>query len=142
MKCEKCKAEFTVKEQAKSKGCCPSCGEKLSASAYCDDAKAWRWYLLHSPMPLNVILAYVYLIGGGMLALMIVVESANLGLWTVADPAGWLSVITAALISLLPFFDLFLMPSARRSMRTCKRQSSGWFYLYAWGCVFTQCAIG
>ena len=148
MKCEKCNAEFTVKEQAKTKGCCPSCGAKLTASAYCADAKARRWYRYHSPMPLNVILAYVYLIGGGMLALMIVVESANLGLWTVADPAGWLSVITAALIFLLPFFDLFLMSSARRSMRTCKRQSSGWFYLYVWGCVFTlqnqlgECAIG
>ena len=60
MKCEKCKAEFTLKEQARAKGCCPSCGEKLPASAYRDDAKARRWYQFHSPMPLRVILAYVY----------------------------------------------------------------------------------
>ena len=124
MKCEKCNAEFTVKEQAKAKGCCPSCGEKLSADAYRDDVKVWRWHQYHSPMPLNVILAYVYLVGGGELVLMLVLESANLGLWTVTDPAGWLSVITAALIFLLPFFDLFLMPSARRSMRTCKNCNS------------------
>lgn len=120
MKCEKCNAEFTLKEQAKAKGCCPSCGEKLSASAYRDDAKAWRWYQYHSPMPLRVILAYVYLFGGGGLALMITLESANLGLWTVTDPAAWLSVIMAALIFLLPFFALVFTPPVRRSMYKCK----------------------
>ena len=113
MKCEKCKAEFTIKEQTKAKGCCPSCGEKLSASAYRDDAKAWRWYQYHSPMPLSVILAYVYFFGGGMLALLIVLEAADLGLWAVTDPVGWLSVITAALIFLLPLIVLFFTPSAR-----------------------------
>ena len=114
MKCEKCNAEFTLKEQAKAKGCCPSCGAKLTASAYCDDAKARRWYQYHSPMPLSVILAYVYLVGGGELVLMLVLESANLGLWTVTDPAAWLSIMMAALIFLLPFFVLFFTPSARR----------------------------
>ena len=113
MKCEKCKAEFTVKEQAKTKGCCPSCGEKLPASAYCDDAKARRWYLYHSPMPLSMILAYLDLVGGCILAVLIVV-AADLGLWSVTDPAAWLSVITAALIFLLLFFVLFFTPSARR----------------------------
>ena len=114
MKCEKCNAEFSVKEQARAKGLCPSCGEKLPASAYCDDAKARRWYQYHSPMPLSVILAYVYLVGGGELVLMLVSESANLGLWTVTDPAAWLSIMMAALIFLLPFFVLFFTPSARR----------------------------
>ena len=124
MKCEKCKAEFTIKEQAKAKGCCPSCGEKLPASAYRDDAKAWRWYQFHSPMPLRAILAYVYLYGGGGLALMITLESANLGLWTVTDPAAWLSVIMAALIFLLPFFALVFTPPMRRSMYKCKTCNS------------------
>ena len=36
MRCEKCKAEFTIKEQAKAKGCCPSCGVKLTASCAID----------------------------------------------------------------------------------------------------------
>lgn len=114
MKCEKCNAEFTVKEQAKAKGCCPSCGEKLPASAYCNDAKARRWYRYHSPMPLGMILAYLYLIGGGGLALLIALESVDLRLWTVTNLAVWPSVIMVALIFLLPFFVLFFTPSARR----------------------------
>ena len=114
MKCEKCNAEFTIKEQAKAKGCCPTCGEKLPASAYRDDAKAWRWYQYHSPMPLSVILAYVYLFGGGGLALMMVLEAVDLGLWTLADTAVWPSVIMAALIFLFPLFVLLFTPSARR----------------------------
>ena len=85
MKCAQCKAAFTLKEQAKAKGCCPSCGEKLSASAYRDDAKAWRWYQYHSPMPLSMAFAYIYLVGGGMLALSLALEAADLeedGLFT------------------------------------------------------------
>lgn len=113
MKCEKCKAEFTIEEQAKAKGCCPSCGEKLTAADYCNDAKARRWYLYHSPMPLSMILAYVYLIGGGMLVGLIVLESAELGLLTVTDPTGWLSVVAVALIFVLPLCVLFFTPSAR-----------------------------
>lgn len=118
MKCEKCNAEFTLKEQATAKRCCPSCGEKLPASAYRDDAKAWRWYQFHSPMPLSVILAYVYLYGGGGLALMIVL--ADWEMLTVTDLAGWLSVIGAALVFLLPFFALFFMPSARKWRAKCR----------------------
>ena len=98
MKCEKCKAEFAVKEQTKTKGCCPSCGEKLPASAYRDDARAWRWYQYHSPMPLSVILAYIYLIGAGGLAGVMVLEAVDLRLWTVTDLTGWLSVVAVALI--------------------------------------------
>ena len=113
MKCGSCNKEFTLKEQARAKGCCPSCGEKLSASAYRDDAKAWRWYQYHSPMPLSMIFAYLYLIGGGMLALLIVLESVDLRLWTVTDPAVWSSVIMAALIFLLPLFVLFFTPFRR-----------------------------
>ena len=113
MKCGKCKAEFTLKEQAKAKGCCPSCGEKLPASAYCDDAKARRWYQYHSPMPLSVILAYIYLIGAGGLAGVMVLEAADLGLWKVTDPTGWLSVVAVALIFVLPLCVLFFTPSAR-----------------------------
>ena len=104
MKCEKCKAEFTIKGQAKTKGCCPSCGVKLPASAYCGDARTWWWYRYHSPMPLSMAFAYIYLVGGGMLALSLALEAADLGLWSVKDPSGWLSVIPAALIFLLPFF--------------------------------------
>ena len=118
MKCEKCNAEFALKEQAKAKGCCPSCGEKLPASAYRDDAKAWRWYQFHSPMPLSVILAYVYLYGGGGMALMIVL--AGWEMLTVTDLAGWLSVVGAALVFLLPFFALFFMPSARKWRAKCR----------------------
>ena len=114
MKCEKSKAEFTVKEQAKAKGCCPSCGVKLTAADYRNDDKGRRWYQYHSPMPLSMILAYVYLVGGGGLALMIALESANLGLWSVTDLAAWLSIMTAALIFLLSVFVLFFTPSARR----------------------------
>ena len=112
MRCENCKAEFTVKEQAKAKGCCPSCGVKLPASAYCDDAKARRWYQYHSPMPLSMILAYLGLVGGCILAALIVV-AADLELWSVTDSAAWLSVIMAALIFLLPLFVLLFTPSAR-----------------------------
>ena len=106
MKCEKCKAEFTVKEQANSKGCCPSCGEKLSASAYCNDSKAWLWYLYHSSMPLSVMLAYIYLVVGGVLAFVILSESVDCALW--------------AVIATLPFFVLFFMPSARRWRAKCR----------------------
>ena len=114
MKCENCNSEFGIKEQARAKGCCPSCGVKLPASAFRDDAKTWRWYQYHSPMPLSMIFAYLYLICGGMLALLIVLESLDLRLWTVTDPAVWSSVIMAALIFLLPLFVLFFTPSARR----------------------------
>ena len=114
MKCEKSKAEFTVKEQAKAKGCCPSCGVKLTAADYRNDDKGRRWYQYHSPMPLSMILAYVYLVGGGGLALMIALESANLGLWSVTGLAAWLSIMTAALIFVLSVFVLFFTPSARR----------------------------
>ena len=113
MKCEKCNADFALKEQAKTKGCCPSCGEKLPASSYRDDAKAWRWYQYHSPMPLSVILAYIYLIGAGGLAGVMVLEAADLGLWKVTDPTGWLSVVAVALIFVLPLCVLFFTPSAR-----------------------------
>lgn len=81
MKCENCNLEFGIKEQARAKGCCPSCGVKLPASAFRDDAKTWRWYQYHSPMPLSMIFAYLYLIGGGMLALLIVLESLDLRLY-------------------------------------------------------------
>ena len=137
MKCEKCEAEFTIKEQARAKGCCPSCGVKLPASAYRDDAKAWMWYQFHSPMPLSVILAYVYLFVGGGLALMITLESADLGLWTVTDPAAWLSVIMAALIFLLPFFALVFTPPVRRSMykcKTCNSEFTLWKLAWKKGC--------
>ena len=113
MKCEKCNAAFTHKEQAKAKGCCPSCGEKLPASSYRDDAKAWRWYQYHSPMPLSRVLSYLYLVGGGGLALLIVLEAVDLRLWTVTDPTGWLSVVAVALIFVLPLCALFFTPSAR-----------------------------
>lgn len=113
MKCEKCNAEFALKEQAKAKGCCPSCGMKLPAFAYRDDAKAWRWFQYHSPMPLSVILAYIYLIGAGGLAGVMVLEAADLGLWKVTDPTGWLSVVAVALIFVLPLCALFFTPSAR-----------------------------
>lgn len=112
MKCESCNSEFTLKEQAKAKGFCPSCGVKLPASAYCDDAKARRWYQYHSPMPLSMILAYLGLVGGCILAVLIVV-AADLELWSVTDSAAWLSVIMAALIFLLPLFVLLFTPSAR-----------------------------
>ena len=120
MKCEKCKAEFAVEEQAKAKGCCPSCGEKLPATAYCDDAKAWRWYRFRSSMPLSMTLAFLYLIGGGMLASLIVLEAVDLGLWTAMDLTGWLFVVTVALVLLLPFFALFFTPSARRWRAICR----------------------
>ena len=122
MKCEKCKAEFTVKEQAKTKGCCPSCGAKLTAVDYCGDIKAWLWYQYRSPMPLSMIFAYIYLFGGGGLALMMVM-AADSGMWTVTDPAGWLSVIVAALVFLLPFFVLFFMPSARKWRAKCREDA-------------------
>ena len=92
MKCEKCNAEFTIKEQAKAKGGCPSCGEKLPVDAYRDDAKAWRWYQFHTPMPLSMILAYLDLVGGCMLAVLIVL-AADLRLWSVTSLVGWLFVI-------------------------------------------------
>ena len=114
MKCENCNSEFTIKELAKAEGRCPSCGLKLPAAANCDDVQARTWYRYHSPMPLSMILAYGCLVGGGMLAWQIVLESVDLGLWTGIDPAGWLSVITVALVFLLPFFVLFFTPSARR----------------------------
>ena len=106
MKCEKCNAEFTLKDQARTKGICPSCGVMLSASAYCNDSKAWLWYLYHSPMPLSVILAYIYLVIGGMLALVILSESADCALW--------------AVIASLPFLVLFFMPSARQWRAKCR----------------------
>ena len=137
MRCGSCNLEFTLKEQAKAKGCCPSCGEKLPADAYRDDAKAWRWYQYHSPMPLSIAFAYIYLYGVGGLALTILLESVNLRLWKVTDPAGWLSVITAALIFLLPFFALFFMSSARRSMckcKTCNSEFSLWKLAWKKGC--------
>ena len=122
MKCEKCKAEFTVKEQAKTKGCCPSCGAKLTAVDYCGDIKAWLWYQYRSPMPLSVWLGYAYLFGGGGMALMMVM-AADSGMWTVTDPAGWLSVIAAVLVFLLPFFVLFFMPSARKWRAKCREDA-------------------
>ena len=137
MKCEKCKAEFTLKEQAKTKGCCPSCGEKLSASAYHSDTKAWLWYLYLSPMPLSRVFAYIYLVGGGMLVLMIVRASVELELWEMTDPAGWLFLVAAALIFLLPFAALFFMPPARRWRAKCKNCNSEFsFWKLAWkkGC--------
>ena len=109
MKCEKCKAEFAVKEQAKAKGCCPSCGEKLSASAYCNDSKALLWYLYHAPMPLSVMLAYIYLVVGSALAVVILPETADCGLWVV--------------IASLPFFVLFFMPSARQWRAKCREDA-------------------
>lgn len=114
MKCENCNSEFTIKELAKAEGRCPSCGVKLPAAANCDDVQARTWYRYHSPMPLSLILVYGYLVGGGMLAWQIVLESVDLGLWTGIGPAGWLFVITVALVFLLPFFALFFTPSARR----------------------------
>lgn len=114
MKCENCNSEFTIKELAKAEGRCPSCGLKLPAADNCDDVQARTWYRYHSPMPLSLILAYGYLVGGGMLAWQIVLESVDLGLWTGIGPAGWLFVITVALVFLLPFFALFFTPSARR----------------------------
>ena len=122
MKCEKCKAEFAVKEQAKAKGCCPSCGAKLTAVDYCGDIKAWLWYQYRSPMPLSVWLGYAYLFGGGGMALMMVM-AADSGMWTVTNPAGWLSVIAAALVFLLPFFVLFFMPSARKWRAKCREDA-------------------
>ena len=138
MKCEKCNAEFTLKEQAKAKGCCPSCGEKLSASACRDDAKAWRWYQYHSPMPLSMAFAYIYLVGGGMLAVSLALEAADLGLWSVKDPAGWLSVIAAALIFLLPFF-LFIAAVksgklAPLKCKNCNSEFSLWRLAWKKGC--------
>ena len=112
MKCEKCNAEFAVKEQAKANGCCPSCGAKLTAVDYCGDIKAWLWYQYRSPMPLSMIFAYIYLFGGGGLALMMVL-AADSGMWTVTDPAGWLLVVAVTLIFVLPLCVLFFAPSAR-----------------------------
>ena len=48
MKCSECESEFTLKRLVMSKGCCPSCGEKLLASAYRDDAKAFKRALVLS----------------------------------------------------------------------------------------------
>ena len=123
MKCEKCNAEFTLKEQAKAKGCCPSCGEKLPASAYCDDAKAWLWYQYRSPMPLSMILAYLYLVICGLLALMIVPLSGDWGLWAVMNPTARLYFVASLPIFLLPLLVLFFMPSARRWRAKCREDA-------------------
>ena len=113
MKCSECESEFALKHLVVSKWCCQSCGEKLPVSACCGNAKARRWYQYHSPMPLSMILAYLDLVGGCILAVLIVM-AADLGLWSVTDLAAWLSIMTAALIFLLPFFVLVFTPSARR----------------------------
>ena len=131
MKCEKCKAEFTIKEQVKAKGCCPSCGVKLPASAYRDDAKAWRWYQYHSPMPFNKILAYIYLCGGGMLSWSIMSLSADLGLWSLTDPTCYQSVITFLLVFLLPFFGLFSLPTAKCA--NCGAEFTHWRLIWKKG---------
>ena len=112
MKCEKCKAEFTIKEQAKAKGCCPSCGAKLTAVDYCGDIKAWLWYQYRSSMPLNVIFAYIYLSGGG-LALMIAPLSSDWGLWTAMNPTAQFYLVVSLPIFLLTLLVLFFMPPAR-----------------------------
>ena len=52
MKCEKCNSEFTVKEQAKTKGWCPSCGVKIPASDYCSGVPDRRWWRLFRDAPL------------------------------------------------------------------------------------------
>ena len=113
MKCEKCNAEFTLKEQAKAKGCCPLCGEKLTAEAYCNDALAWLWYQYRSPMPLSVFLWYVYLVGIVLLALMIAPLSSDWGLWTAMNPTAQFYLVVSLPIFLLTLLVLFFMPSAR-----------------------------
>lgn len=113
MKCEKCKAEFTIKEQAKAKGFCPSCGVQLTAEAYCNDARAWLWYQYRSSMPLSVFLWYVYLVGIVLLALMIAPLSSDWGLWTAMNPTAQFYLVVSLPIFLLTLLVLFFMPSAR-----------------------------
>ena len=123
MKCEKCKAEFTLKEQTKAKGCCPSCGAKLTAVDYSNDVKARLWYQYRSPMPLSVFLWYVYLVGIVLLALMIVSLSSDWGLWTVMNSAARFYLVASLPIFLLPLFGLFFMPSARRWRAKCREDN-------------------
>ena len=124
MKCEKCNAEFTLKEQAKAKGCCPSCGEKLPASAYCNDAKAWLWYQYRSPMPFSVFLGHIYLIGIVLLALMIAPLSSDWGLWTAMNPTAQFYLVASLPIFLLPLFVFFFMPSARKWRAKCREDAA------------------
>ena len=114
MKCEKCNAEFTLKEQAKAKGFCPSCWVQLTAEAYCNDARAWLWYQYRSPMTLSVFLWYVYLVGIVLQVLMIAPLSSDWGLWTAMNPTAQFYLVASLPIFLLPFFALVFMPSARR----------------------------
>ena len=123
MKCEKCKAEFALKEQAKAKGYCPLCGVKLTAVDYCNDVKAWLWYQYHSPMPLCVLLGYVNLVGIVLLALMIVPLSSGWGLWTVMNSTARFYFVASLPIFLLPLFGLFFMPSARRWRAKCREDA-------------------
>ena len=123
MKCEKCKAEFTIKEQAKARGCCPSCGEKLTAAAYCDDARAWLWYQYRSPMPLSVFLWNVYLVGIVLMVLVIAPLSADWGLWTAMNPTAQFYLVASLPIFLLPLFVLFFMPSARKWRAKCREDA-------------------
>ena len=61
MKCEKCNAEFTLKEQARAKGCCPSCGEKIPVSEYCPGVPDRRWWRLFRDAPLGLKLSAIVL---------------------------------------------------------------------------------
>ena len=77
MKCEKCRAEFTIKEQAKAKGCCPSCGEKIPVSEYCHGVPDRRWWRLFRGAPIGLKLSAIFLI---LLCCYVVLNSLLIGL--------------------------------------------------------------
>ena len=62
MKCEKCKAEFSLRKLAWKKGCCPSCGEKIPVSDYCPGVPDRRWWRLFRDAPLGLKLSAIILV--------------------------------------------------------------------------------
>lgn len=74
-------------------------------------------------MPLSMILACLYLVIGGLLALMIVPLSGDWGLWAVMNPTARLYFVASLPIFLLPLLVLFFMPSARRWRAKCREDA-------------------
>ena len=62
MRCEKCKAEFTLRKLAWKKGHCPSCGEKIPVSEYCLGVPDRRWWRLFRGAPLGLKLWAILLV--------------------------------------------------------------------------------
>ena len=106
MKCEKCKAEFSLWKLAWKKGCCPSCGEKIPVLKYSPGVPDRRWWRLFRGAPIGLKLSAISLIGLGCLVVFNLLLT-GLPIWMLENRGAFIQGVAIYVVILIMLSQMF-----------------------------------